>query len=283
MAVNRPFIIWNDTPSENGSGRFLKRVLRKRFLRLIFRRALAVMGTGRTALGVLAKMGCPESKLIDFPNIVNLAAFYPRSALTRGRRLRFGSCGRLDPIKGFDIALRALAEVLRSAPFDFEYVVAGAGPQESDVLLLAGELGLSDRVRLLGWVDPADLPKFYRSLDVFLHPARSEPFGLSVVEAMSSGVAVIASDQTAAAVDRIRDGVNGLIHKSENASALAAAIKRVMSIGPEGREKLGIAARSTSEEWTAARNVDILSNLIFGQAPPSAAQLQYEPQLDRNC
>jgi glycosyltransferase involved in cell wall biosynthesis len=270
MAIDRPYIIWNDTPSENGSGRFLKRVLRKRFLRLVFRRALVVMGTGRTALGVLAKMGCPESKLIDFPYVVNLGSFYPRAGMTPARRLRFGSCGRLDPIKGFDITMRALAEVRRSASFDFEYVIAGAGPQESDLLRLARELGLSDRVQLLGWVDPADLPAFYRSLDVFLHPARSEPFGVSVVEAMSSGLPVIASDRTAAAVDRIRDGVNGLIHKSEDQSALSTAIKRVISIGPERREKLGLAARATSEEWPASRNVDILSNLIFEQAPLSA-------------
>jgi glycosyltransferase involved in cell wall biosynthesis len=285
MAINRPYIIWNDTPSQNGSGRFLKRVLRKWFLRLIFWRALAVMGTGRTALGMLAKMGCPESKLINFPYVVNLCHFYSGATMSPARRrLRFGSCSRLSPIKGLDIAMRALDDVRRSAPpFDFEYVIAGAGPQEGDLLRLAHELGLSDRVHLLGWVDPADLPTFYRNLDVFLHPARSEPFGVSVVEAMSSGLPVIASDRTAAALDRIRDGVNGFIYESEDPRALSDAIKRVLSIGSEGREKLGFAARKTSEEWSAARNIDILSKLIFEQLLLSPSQLQYEPRLDRNC
>src|SRR5439155_13810742 len=142
--------------------------------------------------------------------------FSPPEERVTNQPILFGSCGRLHHDKGYDLSLRALADAFHGRPTGFRYQLAGTGPEISALKQLAQSLGIANQVDFLGWLRPEDLPQFYRSIDVFVHPARTEPFGVSVLEAMASGAIVIASDQTSAAVDRIVTGENGFLHTSEN-------------------------------------------------------------------
>lgn len=136
----------------------------------------------------------PAHKIAVVPNGVDTEMFRPasqaerekvRSALGIGPgRFVAGSLGRLAPEKNF----QSLAILARAMP-DVLFVIGGTGP-ERDALLAAS--GGADNFRLLGEV--ADRPSFYAALDGFVLPSLHEALPMTLLEAMASGVPVVASD-----------------------------------------------------------------------------------------
>ncbi|WP_348760957.1 glycosyltransferase [uncultured Salinisphaera sp.] len=108
--------------------------------------------------------------------------------LTPGAPLRLGIAGRQIPIKGGLLAIHALAE-LREQGRDAVLTVAGDGPLRDSLEALANRLGIASHVRFAGVVK--DMPGFFDEIDVFVHPALREPFGLVAAEAQSAGVPVV--------------------------------------------------------------------------------------------
>lgn len=265
ILANRPYVIWNDTPSFTRKRSLLKRHLRAVFLKAVFQRAMAVMGTGEPAMAALAQMGCPPTKLLNFPYFIDLIQFPFVSRGAIGQPVIFGSCGRLHRDKGYDIALRALAAISRKKSFPFRYRIAGTGPESTALRKLAQDLGISNQLEFAGWIDSEGLPAFYQSIDIFLHPARTEPFGVCIVEAMASGGVVIASDQTAGALDRIRDGVNGFLHRCDDVADLGRAIDEAIQRSPADQHAIRVAARASADAWPTARGVEIINGLLNGR------------------
>jgi glycosyltransferase involved in cell wall biosynthesis len=105
-----------------------------------------------------------------------------------------GSIGRLEPIKNFHLALRALARLDdhagdEPAPL---LVIVGDGTERGSLEALASELGITQRVKFLGW--RADAERIYGAFDLFTLTSRSEGTSISLLEAMSSGVCPIVTD-----------------------------------------------------------------------------------------
>src|SRR5207248_416197 len=106
------------------------------------------------------------------------------------QKLRVGMVGHLAPIKGQEDFVRAAA-IVQAVRDDVEFIIAGedkSHSHENRIALekLIGDLKMDHTVKLMGWVD--DVADLLRTLDLFVSPARSEPFGLSIVEAMAAGV-----------------------------------------------------------------------------------------------
>lgn len=115
------------------------------------------------------------------------------------------SLGRLAAEKNVTETIELLAEV-RDEPW--QLVVAGDGPEAGTLRRQVERLGLGDRVRFAGAVDPAQVPDYFRLADVFVSASRSETQGLTFLEALASGVPVLCRDD--ASVDGIvQDGHNG--------------------------------------------------------------------------
>jgi D-inositol-3-phosphate glycosyltransferase len=144
--------------------------------------------------------GLSGSRLTVVPAGVDLDRFAP--APDAGRvpgppRLLF--VGRLQPLKGPDVAIRTLAEVRRTLPAARLRIVGGAsggtdlaGPSELEQL--ATELGVADAIDLEPALPQAALVERYREADVLLVPSRSETFGLVALEAQACGTPVVAAD-----------------------------------------------------------------------------------------
>ncbi|HET7315578.1 glycosyltransferase family 4 protein, partial [Salinisphaera sp.] len=122
------------------------------------------------------------------------------------RAPRLGLAGRLIAIKGACLALHALA-VLRSRGIAATLSIAGDGPLRETLTAQARALEIADAVDFLGVVD--NMPGFFRHIDVLLHPALREPFGMVAAEAQAAGVPVVCN-----AVDGlpevVTDGETGL-------------------------------------------------------------------------
>jgi glycosyltransferase involved in cell wall biosynthesis len=264
----RPFLIWTDTPRLHARRSRGKAVLRSIWLKQVFQHAAFVMGTGQPALDALTKMGCPNSKLVNFPFFVDLDLFTPYGTTElalSSNRFFFLSSGRLEnATKAHDLALRALALVqnrFADNDYRFKYLLAGDGPDKAMLQSLVKELGLTDIVEFVGWLEPVQLPDFYRGGHVLLHPSRMDNYPSAVLEAMASGLPVIASDETGVALDRIKHGYNGLIHKSDDVEDLARQIM-IMVSKKEILQEMGFHARESAEEWPGSRAVEIIKQLM---------------------
>ncbi|MBI3966683.1 MAG: glycosyltransferase family 4 protein [Chloroflexi bacterium] len=153
--------------------------------------------------------------------------------------------GRLEPRKGLRYLFEALALVRREVS-KVRLLVAGPGDLQS-YARLAARPGLDD-VRFLGYVAPADLPRYYRSCDVLCAPATGgESFGIVLLEALASGIPVVASDLDGyrAVVAHERDG---LLVQPRSPAALAAALVRLAD-EPALRADLGRNGRAKAETF----------------------------------
>lgn len=175
--------------------------------------------------------------------------------------------GRIQPLKGADLAVQALAE-LRNSHAEL-LIVGGPSGVDGDYELdrlhdLVAKLGLDQRVRFVPPQTHAELARFYRSVDVCLVPSHSESFGLVALEAAACGTPVVA-----AAVGGLRslveDGITGYLVDSRDPADFAAPIERLLA-NPGTAHAMGIAAEARSRRYawsmTAARLRRLYTDLL---------------------
>jgi D-inositol-3-phosphate glycosyltransferase len=121
----------------------------------------------------------------------------------------------------------------------------------------ASAAGVGDRVHFLGPVPHAELPGVLRGVDLLLLTTQPpESFGIVLIEAMASGLPTIATDYPGvrAVID---DGATGIVVKPQDPAAVAAAIRRLIEAGPDGRARMGAAGREKAERlWSWPRLLD---------------------------
>ena len=168
-----------------------------------------------------ADLGFPADRTTVVPHFYD-EAFHRAdpSDPPEGDSLSLLYVGALQDIKGVDVLVRALPK-LEAAGVDVDLRIAGTGPFEQKLRRLADDLGVADRITWLGYVDHAELPAEYDRADAFVYPGRlDEPFGRVLLEALSSGTPVVASD--VGSTDYIV-GDAGVRFASEDPASLAEA------------------------------------------------------------
>ncbi|HKT17251.1 MAG TPA: glycosyltransferase [Stellaceae bacterium] len=188
-----------------------------------YRHSDHLIGNTRALTTWLVAEGWPAARVHYLPNFAAeaRAAPLPRAAFAtpEGAPLAL-ALGRLHRNKGFDLLLDAVARI------EGLYLwLAGEGPLESELKRRAASLGVAERVRFLGWRE--DVPALLAACDVLVSAARVEPLGNTIIEAWASGKPVIAASCSGPA-ELIENGKNGLLVASEDAVALAAAMRRVI-------------------------------------------------------
>ncbi len=165
--------------------------------------------------------------------------------LTRARAgALIGAIGRVEKQKGFDVLIRALAEIEEGS-----LLLVGDGSERSALEELARTVGVADRVMWAGWSD--DARSFLGSFKVFVLPSRFEGFPLALLEAMLARSAVVATDVGSVA-EAIVDDETGLLVPPEDPTALAHAIERLLADG-DLRRRLGDEGRRlVLDRYTAA-------------------------------
>jgi glycosyltransferase involved in cell wall biosynthesis len=174
------------------------------------------------------------------PNGVDAHEFRPAPREWAPARLL--SVGRVVYQKGYDVALRALAGL---TDLDWEWSIAGDGPHLPVLQQMVEELHLGDRVHFLGWQASADVKQQYLKANLFLHPSRHEGMPNAVLEAMASGLPVIAS-HISGNEELVLEGTTGLLVPVEDADGLREALRALLQ-APERRQAMGEAARGRIE------------------------------------
>jgi len=169
-------------------------------------------------------------------------------------RWRMVNAGRLDPRKGLETAIRALAELPEEATL--ELLPSVDDPYRAELERLARELGVADRVTF-AMVTRAELRERYADADVCVFPTEwPEPFGLVPLEAMACGTPVVATGSGGSG-EFLLHGENCLRFPIGDASALAAAVRRLAE-NQDLRRRLVRAGFATATELSVDRLADVL-------------------------
>jgi glycosyltransferase involved in cell wall biosynthesis len=153
--------------------------------------------------------------------------------------------GRLDAQKGFDILLRAFAACRDKRP-DWTLTILGEGEERQRLEALAMKLGILAHVRLPGTV--SDPTPVLRRADLFVLSSRFEGFPNALLEAMSLGLPVIATDCPSGPGSIVRDDVDGLLVPNDDVAALTKAMATLMDDEPR-RLRLGRRAVDVTERF----------------------------------
>ena len=153
--------------------------------------------------------------------------------------------GRLDRIKGFDIALSAFVSVVRCFP-KARLVIAGDGPERAQLEGQVARLGIGAGVEFLGWVHPDDVPTVMNSATIVVIPSRNEGLPNVAKEAALLARPIVAT-KVGGIPEAVTHGVTGLLVDREDSNALAKAITFLLE-HPEGAVTMGRAGRLRAQQ-----------------------------------
>jgi glycosyltransferase involved in cell wall biosynthesis len=189
----------------------------------------------------------PDYDALDRIDRVGLAEFLAKHGLEPMRK-RFLVCGRLVDLKRVDVAIDAFVAKAGDLP-DWDLVIAGDGPLRRELARRVPE-HLRSRVKFVGFLQFSDTALCYRACHVLVHTSEFEPWGLVINEAVASGLAVIATAVTGAAVELVRHRVNGLIISPGNVQVLTDAMHEITEDG--AYKKMRYAAPAVLRAWRVA-------------------------------
>jgi glycosyltransferase involved in cell wall biosynthesis len=198
-----------------------------------------------TAAGLRDWAPGTASRIVIIPNGVDLRRWGGATRSPATGRLQLTFTARLEPHKHHAMVLRALAQMP-----DAELRLVGDGPLRPQLQSLAHELGVSDRVSFLGHRD--DVPELLRATDVYVHCAHLEGFGLAALEAMASGVPVVATRNPGMA-DVVGDA--GLLVDPGDVKGLVAALEQLRA-SPAERQRLGAAGQERAQRFSIEATAD---------------------------
>ena len=234
-----------------------KRAVKRFFWPVLYRLASQALAPSSGTYDLLRALGIPDENIARIPFVVDNDWWITQSARVDREAVRasWGAraetsvvlfCAKLQPWKRpFDL-LRAFAEAKVSNSL---LVFAGEGPLRKSLQAEAAQLGLSESVRFLGFVNQSQLPACYTGADLLVLPSEYEPFGLVVNEAFLCGSMAAASDNVGAARDLIAPVDASFIFPCGDVAALALLLRQALS-DPQRLASLRASAQERMKSWS---------------------------------
>jgi glycosyltransferase involved in cell wall biosynthesis len=250
----------------------------KPFLRYTLRNATRLTAITLDCQRHAIKAGARGDDIVVIENGADLRRFSPGNrkgvaAIKKkygldGKEVLF-TCRQLIPRKGIRYLIRAMPLIARTHP-NVRLLIAGDGMEREYLKSLINELGLNDRVILLGWIQNDVLADYYNASNVVVMPSLEEGFGIPAAEAMGCELPVVSSD-AGGLVEIVQDGITGLVVAKADEKALAEAVVKLLD-NPELAYKMGKAGRETAEKnfsWnkTAERFLELFQNYVESGIP----------------
>ena len=179
----------------------------------------------------------PAQKIVHIPNGVDTNRFHPQngciadgdgishSAWRRSHDISpeaviLGSIGRLDPVKDFPTLLKGFAEIRRQHP-QAVLVIVGDGPIRENLVRIGNDHGLGESIKWLG--ERRDIPALLRHFDLFVQTSAFEGMSNTILEAMATGLPIVATDAGGNS-ELVKNGENGTLIPVADVSALVGAV-----------------------------------------------------------
>ncbi len=220
-------------------------------------------------------IGIQRNRIHQIYNGVDMTRFYPR----RGERASslpgeflvpgiflIGTVGRLQTVKDQMTLVQAFLQLRQLKPETAEnvrVVLVGDGPVRGDIQGLIDDEGIQSYVWLAG--ERQDIPELMRSLDLFVLPSEAEGISNTILEAMSSGLPIIATD-VGGNSELVIDGKNGFLVPSKNPVAMAEAILKYVKnkslLQQHGHEGRAIVEKSFSMDVMVEQYLAVYDELL---------------------
>lgn len=251
-------------------------------LRRLFGAVPLVLARSQSLANRLIQFGCPREKLRINRTGVPLDEFplVERQAPPNGRWRIMQAC-RLIPKKGVATSLRAFAIFKKDYP-DAEFFIAGKGPLQWELEMLAAGLGISKDVHFVGFLSQSKLLGLYLSSHLFVHPSETPPdenqegIPNSILEAMATGLPVLAT-RHGGIPEAVEHGVSGVLVQEEDHVGLARSLKEIAGrpavlceMGMSAR--MSVAARFEQEAQTRLLESFYEEAIAMRAAEPAAAE-----------
>jgi glycosyltransferase involved in cell wall biosynthesis len=217
-AIGKPFVITEHTKITNNFRSFIH----KRLTLFGFKRAAGIISVSHNHARELAQR--THRKIVVIPNVIKFSKFENVKLLLPSSPVQIGFLGGMNtPVKGLDILLKAIAKIEE----DYILHIGGKGTLMEEYKLLAKNLGIEKKCIFYGFIPLDEVPQFFGRLHFLVSASRFETFGIAMVEALASGLPVLATD-SGGPQDFI-DGENGMIVQKENVQAMTEGLKKMMA------------------------------------------------------
>ena len=214
--------------------KLLKKLAWKAFIR-VYRQLDVITTPTKTAADLIRSLGL-KNLIIPISNGVNLDKFNPQKNghyLKKRYKLKNEPVllfvGRLDKEKRIDVLIKALPNALTH--INAKLIITGKGTERSSLAKLAKRLGVTKNVIFTGFVADKDLPFLYRIADIFVIASIAELQSIATMEAMASGLPVVAA-AVMALPELVRSGKNGYLFDQGDTATLANQIIRIIKNPP---------------------------------------------------
>lgn len=191
---------------------------------------------------LLKENGVPDSKIWYQPNAVDIQQFAPLSGKPSASQVTALCCGRIEKQKGSDILLAAWKLLPEEVSQKCRLLFLGNGKWEA---VIRDEAKSVVGVFFENTVQHRLMPDYYRNAAVYVQPSRFEGMSNSVLEAMASGLPIVATD-IAGNQDLVRHGDNGYLVPVEDPRRLAEALQELL-LNPGLRKEMGLKSRNIAE------------------------------------
>ena len=256
------FTLHDDPPSKGQASYYIYRISYKLFQETAARRASQIIPVHTKLKEELIKMKINADKISVIPNGVDVNLFKGQQEKEDYEENVILFVGSLTKRKGVNYLLEVISNIKET-----RLIIVGDGPEMKPLVQQGNQLKINGRVTFMGNINPEDLPNYYLSASIFILPSLREAFPLSILEAMSCNLPVIATN-TSGMPEVIKDGYNGFLVEPKNVEQLREKIKLLVK-NPCLCREMGKNARKTVEEkysWdSVARNViNVYENVLGG-------------------
>jgi len=258
--LNLPFAIWTDSINPD---QYQKNTITKYLKILFFKKAKVIFTTGLMGINSLKKILNSEchNKIVNLPYFSKIPRLY-KSAMEKSDKDKFNILvlSRLVDYKGVDIVVEAVKKLNSQ---NVKLYIGGVGELAETLKRKSLELNIQDQVVFCGFLNENEMIELQNKCHVFVHAAKKhEPYGLVVIDNLSMGIPVIATNVTGAAIDRIKDGFNGFIIEPNDVNSLVHKLEYLMK-NQTMLIEMSANARVGAEQWTAERGVSIIENSLI--------------------
>lgn len=233
---------------------------------------LLIASTPDEAQELIDGYGADPRRVTVVPPGVDPATFQPMNRADARREIGYGTgrlllfVGRLERLKGVEVAIRALGLLRDRQHDDVRLLILGEDSHEVEesekerLKAIASGVGVRDRVDFVGSVAHHELPYFYGAADVCVMPSYSESFGLVALEAQACGCPVVASGVSGLR-SVVRDEVSGYLIDEHDPAAYAERIGRLLE-NSELAQQMGRRGRLLAQRFSWTRTADRLEELF---------------------
>jgi glycosyltransferase involved in cell wall biosynthesis len=262
--------MWDDGPTEEAVEKIgtlsLRHTIKRLLIWCINRSSGTYFHTGSLYHDKLVKMGVEREKLVNLPFFVkdtlrgkNILTEVKAKPVT-GVKILAG--GRLIHRKGYDLLIAALHHLVLQNLTSWNLTLVGSGPEECNLEKMIERFKLTPYVTKISWAEPSEFNQLIENCDVFVAPARFDPFPTTIISALRASKLVIATEKVGSAVEFIEDGVNGLLVPENSIDGLQDALSNAVSI-ESLRNSLSKNADKRVALWPVTRGVQLVIDAVY--------------------